>query len=70
MPEISSSYPSLLLKCGLNHFQSMYLSSDLGHNNQERPFLALSDELPKYEKMKKKKLTLAGDTFEEKKIFF
>lgn len=55
MPESSFSYPSLFLKCGLNHFQSMYLPSYMGNENQGKPFLTLKDEILKYEK---KSLTL------------
>lgn len=36
--ETSPSYPSLLLKCVLNSFQSVHFPSNMGHNNQEMSF--------------------------------
>ena len=50
IPESSPSYPSLLLKCGLNGFQSVHFPSDVGHDSQETSFLASRDKTTKYRK--------------------
>lgn len=50
MPESSPSYPSLLLRCDLDVFQSVHFASDMGHDNQGRSFLAPKDKTTKCRK--------------------
>lgn len=40
LPESCPYHSSLLLKCGLSEFPICALSLDMGHNSQERSFLA------------------------------
>lgn len=46
-PKSSPSYPSLLMECDLSRLQSVQFPSDVGHDTQERSFLALTDKTVK-----------------------
>lgn len=47
MPESFPSYPPYLLKRDLKGFKSVYFPSDVGHDNQEKSFMAVRDKATK-----------------------